>query len=42
VCAAASPCLEGGFRLHLFDLWIPGPELGLLRIRYRVEGGGQI
>jgi predicted ABC-type ATPase len=29
-----------GFRLHLFYLWIPGPELVLLRIRYRVQGGG--
>lgn len=29
-----------GFRLHLFYLWIPSPELGLLRIRDRVESGG--
>ncbi len=29
-----------GFRLHLFYLWIPSPELALLRIRYRVESGG--
>ena len=29
-----------GFRLHLFYLWIPGPELALLRIRYRVQSGG--
>jgi predicted ABC-type ATPase len=29
-----------GFRLHLFYLWIPGPELALLRIRDRVESGG--
>lgn len=31
---------SAGFRLHLFFLWIPNPELALLRIRYRVEGGG--
>jgi predicted ABC-type ATPase len=31
---------ESGFRLHMFYLWIPSPELGLLRIRYRVESGG--
>jgi predicted ABC-type ATPase len=24
----------------MFYLWIPGPELALLRIRYRVESGG--
>lgn len=29
-----------GFRLHLFYLWIPSPELALLRIRYRVQSGG--
>jgi predicted ABC-type ATPase len=29
-----------GFRLHMFYLWIPGPELALLRIRDRVESGG--
>jgi predicted ABC-type ATPase len=29
-----------GFRLHMFYLWIPTPELALLRIRYRVQGGG--
>ena len=29
-----------GFHLHLFYLWIPGPELALLRIRDRVESGG--
>jgi predicted ABC-type ATPase len=29
-----------GFRLHLFYLWIPSPELALLRIRDRVECGG--
>jgi len=31
---------KGGFRLHLFYLWMPSPELALLRIRYRVESGG--
>ena len=31
---------KSGFRLHMFYLWIPGPELALLRIRYRVESGG--
>jgi predicted ABC-type ATPase len=31
---------KAGFRLHMFYLWIPGPELALLRIRYRVESGG--
>ncbi len=38
------PLLRGvkraGFRLHMFYLWIPSPELGLLRIRYRVVSGG--
>ena len=29
-----------GFRLHLLYLWIPSPELALLRIRDRVENGG--
>jgi len=29
-----------GFRLHLFFLWIPSPELALLRIRDRVQSGG--
>ncbi len=29
-----------GFRLHMFYLWIPSPELALLRIRYRVQSGG--
>jgi predicted ABC-type ATPase len=29
-----------GFRLHMFYLWIPAPELALLRIRDRVESGG--
>lgn len=31
---------KAGFRLHLFYLWIPSPELALLRIRYRVQSGG--
>jgi predicted ABC-type ATPase len=31
---------RSGFRLHMFYLWIPSPDLALLRIRYRVEGGG--
>jgi predicted ABC-type ATPase len=31
---------KSGFRLHLFYLWIPSPELALLRIRDRVESGG--
>jgi predicted ABC-type ATPase len=38
------PLLRGvkkaGFRLHMFYLWIPSPELALLRIRYRVVSGG--
>jgi predicted ABC-type ATPase len=31
---------QAGFHLHLFYLWIPSPELALLRIRDRVESGG--
>jgi predicted ABC-type ATPase len=31
---------QAGFRLHMFYLWIPSPELALLRIRDRVESGG--
>lgn len=31
---------KAGFRLHLFYLWLPSPELALLRIRDRVESGG--
>jgi predicted ABC-type ATPase len=31
---------KSGFRLHLFYLWIPSPELALFRIRDRVESGG--
>lgn len=31
---------ERGFRLHLFFLWIPGPELALTRIEQRVRAGG--
>jgi predicted ABC-type ATPase len=29
-----------GFRLHMFYLWIPSPELALLPIHDRVESGG--
>jgi predicted ABC-type ATPase len=29
-----------GYRTHMFYLWIPGPELSLLRIRDRVQSGG--
>jgi predicted ABC-type ATPase len=28
------------YRIHMFYLWIPGPELALLRIRERVAKGG--
>ncbi len=31
---------RAGFRLHMFYLWIPSPDLALLRIRDRVESGG--
>ncbi len=31
---------EAGFQLHLFYLWLPSPELALMRIRDRVEAGG--
>jgi predicted ABC-type ATPase len=31
---------RAGFQLHMFYLWIPSPDLALLRIRDRVEGGG--
>lgn len=31
---------NAGFRLHMLYLWIPSPELALLRIRDRVESGG--
>ena len=31
---------DTGFQLHMFYLWIPSPELALLRIRDRVESGG--
>jgi len=38
------PLLRGvkkaGFRLHMFYLWIPSPDLALLRIRDRVQNGG--
>jgi predicted ABC-type ATPase len=29
-----------GYRIHMFYLWIPGPDLALLRIRERVSHGG--
>ena len=29
-----------GYRIGMFYLWIPGPELALLRIRERVQKGG--
>jgi predicted ABC-type ATPase len=29
-----------GYRIHMFYLWIPGPELALARIRERVRDGG--
>lgn len=29
-----------GYRIHMFYLWIPSPELALLRIRERVRQGG--
>ncbi|HUJ08827.1 MAG TPA: zeta toxin family protein [Verrucomicrobiae bacterium] len=28
------------YQIHMFYLWIPGPELALLRIRVRVQKGG--
>jgi predicted ABC-type ATPase len=31
---------KAGFALHMFYLWIPSPDLALLRIRYRVAIGG--
>ena len=31
---------QAGFRLRMFYLWIPSPELALFRIRDRVESGG--
>lgn len=31
---------EQGYRLHLFFLWVPGPDLVLRRIRERVRSGG--
>jgi predicted ABC-type ATPase len=31
---------KAGFRLNMFYLWIPSPDLALLRIRDRVESGG--
>ena len=39
-----APLLRGvkkaGFQLHMFYLWIPSPDLALLRIHDRVESGG--
>jgi predicted ABC-type ATPase len=29
-----------GYNIHMFYLWLPSPEIGLERIRERVEGGG--
>jgi predicted ABC-type ATPase len=29
-----------GYRIQMFYLWIPGPDLALLRIRHRVREGG--
>lgn len=31
---------EAGYRVHMFYLWIPSPELAIQRIRIRVEEGG--
>ena len=31
---------EKGYKLHLFFLWIPGPQLALERIKERVSEGG--
>ncbi len=31
---------KAGFQLHMFYLWIPSPDLALLRIRDRVHRGG--
>jgi predicted ABC-type ATPase len=31
---------EDGYRLHLFFLWIPGPQLAIERIKERVSEGG--
>ena len=31
---------EKGYRIHMFFLWVPGPELSLLRIKNRVAEGG--
>ncbi len=29
-----------GYKVHIFFLWVPGPELSLLRIKNRVADGG--
>lgn len=31
---------EGGYELHMFFLWLPSPELSLVRIANRVKEGG--
>ena len=31
---------DAGYRLHMFFLWIPSPELAIARIKDRVAGGG--
>ena len=31
---------NNGYKLHLFFLWIPNPELAIARIKKRVSGGG--
>jgi predicted ABC-type ATPase len=31
---------QAGFKLHMFYLWIPSPDLALMRICDRVENGG--
>lgn len=31
---------QAGYRLHLFFLWIPTPELAVSRVQERVRGGG--
>ncbi len=31
---------RAGFQLHMFYLWIPTPDLALMRIQDRVDSGG--
>ncbi len=31
---------DNGYKLHLFFLWIPGPQLAIARVKDRVEQGG--